>query len=33
MTVKRLQNSYVVTHDMVRAVNFYRAALGLPMKI
>ncbi len=32
MTVKRLQNAYVVTHDMERAVAFYQDALGLPMK-
>jgi len=32
MTVKRLQNAYVVTHDMERSVTFYRDALGLPVK-
>jgi len=32
MTVKRLQNAYVVTHDMERAVAFYKDAMGLPVK-
>ena len=32
MTVKRLQNAYVITHNMDRSVAFYRDALGLPVK-
>ena len=32
MTMKRLQNAYVVTQDMERAVAFYKDAMGLPVK-
>jgi predicted enzyme related to lactoylglutathione lyase len=32
MAVKRLQNAYYVTHDMDRAVAFYRDALGLSVR-
>jgi predicted enzyme related to lactoylglutathione lyase len=32
VAVKRMQNAYVVTGDMERAVAFYRDALGLAMK-
>ncbi len=32
MTVKKLQNAYLVTRAMDRAVAFYREALGLALK-
>ena len=32
MLVKKLQNAYVVSRDMDRAVAFYREALGLQLK-
>lgn len=32
MTVKKLQNAYLVTREMDRAVAFYREALGLTLR-